>query len=132
MRVRPRSSEKKAWLLSPPSTVLLFRRVLMPPKLMSPKPLASLTAPGVSKAKLDQRPPLMGRLLMAFWSIVGANSAELVLTCGTSALTTIVAPAEATFTRADMSVMLPTLTITFSALKGAKPCASTETEYVAG
>src|SRR3982075_778656 len=104
----------------------------MPRKLIRPKPLASLTAPGVSKAKLDQRPPLMGRLLMAFWSIVGANSAELVLTWGTSALTTIVAPAEATFKRAEISVTLPTWTITFSALNGAKPCASTETEYVAG
>src|SRR3981189_3492541 len=118
MRVRPRSSEKKAWLLSPPSTVLLFRRVLMPRKLIRPKPLASLTAPGVSKAKLDQRPPLMGRLLMAFWSVVGGNSAAEVLACGTSALTTIVAPAEATLRRAEISVTLPTWTITFSALKG--------------
>src|SRR2546427_11341208 len=95
----------------------------MPRKLISPKPLASLTAPGVSKAKLDQRPPLMGRLLIAVWSSVGANSCELVLTCGTSALTTIVAPAEATLRRAEKYRALPTFTITRFSLNGAEPLA---------
>src|SRR6266849_10071279 len=120
MRVRPRSSLKNAWLLSAPSMVLLFSSELIPRKLNRPKPLELLTAVGVSSAKSDQRPPLMGKLLMAVWSRVGANSGEFVLTCGNSALTTTVAPAEATFRRAEMSVTLPTCTITFSALNGAK------------
>src|SRR6478672_2582078 len=89
-RVRPRSSEKKAWLLSAPSTVLLFKSVLMPRKLRRPKPLVSLTTPGVRMAKLDQRPPLMGRLAMAVWSSVGANSGEVELIWGASALTSTV------------------------------------------
>src|SRR6266481_1710479 len=38
MRVRPRSSLKKAWLLSAPSTVLLLSRPEMPRKLTRPKP----------------------------------------------------------------------------------------------
>src|SRR2546429_353531 len=76
----------------------------MPRKLIRPKPLASLTAPGVRRTKLDQRPPLMGRLLMAVWSTVGANSAEFVLTWGISAETITVAPAAATFSFAETSV----------------------------
>ena len=68
--MRPRSSEKYAWLLSAPSTVLLFSRTLMPRKLSRPKPSPLETTPGVSSAKLDQRLPLMGRLSMAFWSMV--------------------------------------------------------------
>src|SRR5262245_54642872 len=65
MRVRPRSSEKKAWLLSAPSTVLLLRRTLMPRRLIRPKPLELLTALGVRRVKLDQRPPLIGRFSIA-------------------------------------------------------------------
>ncbi len=74
----------------------------------------------------------MGKFSMATWSIVGANSWELVLTCGTSALTTTVALAEPTLRRAEISVTLPTCTMTCSALNGVKPCTSTETVYVAG
>src|SRR5260221_37158 len=39
----------------------------MPRKLSRPKPLESLTTPGVKMAKLDHRPPLMGRLEIAVW-----------------------------------------------------------------
>src|SRR5690242_21812164 len=66
MRVRPRSSAKNAWLLSPPSIVLLFSRPEMPRKLIKPN-VPSGTAPGVSSAKLDQRRPLMGSSLIEVW-----------------------------------------------------------------
>ena len=61
--MRPRSSEKKPWLLSPPSTVLLFSRPEMPRKLIRPK-LPSGAALGVRIAKLDQRRPLTGSSLI--------------------------------------------------------------------
>src|SRR5918993_3764262 len=63
LRVRPLSSEKKPWLLSPPSTVLLLSKPEIPRKLMRPK-LPSGTAPGVRIAKLDQRRPLTGSSLI--------------------------------------------------------------------
>src|SRR5580765_5896517 len=89
-RVRPRSSEKNAWLLSAPSTVLLFSKVLVPRKLSNPKPLALATTPGVRTAKLDQRPPLIGRFEIAVWFNVGAKSADVVLIWGASAVTSTV------------------------------------------
>src|SRR5258707_13272557 len=107
MRVRPRSSEKKAWLLSPPSTVLLLSKGLMPRKLMRPKPLPSLTAPGVRRAKLDQRPLLIGKLLMAVSLTTFENSCDVVLTIGISALTSTTAPAEATLSFGVSWVTLP-------------------------
>src|SRR5258708_34141555 len=90
MRVRPRSSEKKAWLLSAPSTVLLFSKALIPRKLSRPKPLPLLTTVGVNSAKFDQRPPLMGRLLIDVSSIVLARSGVVVLIFGASAVTSTV------------------------------------------
>src|ERR1041385_208273 len=131
-RVRPRSSEKKAWLLSAPSTVLLLSSVLMPRKRERPKPLALLTTPGVRSAKLDQRPPLIGRLEIATWFRVGANSGEVVLICGTSALTSTVSDVPPTPSRGERSVTLPTETITCSALYGARPPPLIVTVYVPG
>src|SRR4051812_34623537 len=51
-RVRPRSSDQYAVLLSPPSTVLLFNKPEMPRKEMRPKE-PSGAAPGVLSAKLE-------------------------------------------------------------------------------
>src|ERR1041385_1510117 len=131
-RVRRRSSEKKAWLLSAPSTVLLFSRVLMPRKLKRPNPLESLTTPGVSAAKLDQRPPLIGKLEIAVWFKVGAKSADVVLICGASALTSTVSVLLPIAMWGESSVTLPTCTMTCSDLYGAKPCWVTVTVYVPG
>src|SRR5579859_1818004 len=119
MRVRPRSSEKNDWLLSAPSMVLLLSRVLMPRKLSRPKALESLTTPGVSSEKLDQRPPLLGRLEIATWFSVGANSGEVVLICGASAVTSTVSDVPDTPSLGERSVTLPTDTMTCGALKGA-------------
>src|SRR6478672_4220873 len=131
-RVRPRSSEKKAWLLSAPSTVLLFRSVLMPRKLSSPNPLELATTPGVSTAKLDQRPPLMGRLEIATWFNVGANSGVDELICGASALTSTVSVLLPMARWGESSVTLPTCTMTCSDLNGANPCSLIATVYVPG
>src|SRR5947209_20076551 len=131
MRVRPRSSEKKAWLLSAPSTVLLFRSTLMPRKLMRPKPLLLLTAAGVSSEKLDQRPPLIGRFSIAIWLTVGAKSGEVVLICGASPLTSTVSVVP-TVRRGETSVTLPTCTVTCGDLKEANPFSLTVTVYVPG
>src|SRR5689334_20303058 len=128
-RVRPRSSEKNAWLLSAPSTVLLFSNVLMPRKLRRPKPLELATTPGVSTAKLDQRPPLIGRLEIAVWFSVGANSAEVVLIAGASAVTSTVSVLLPIAKCGDISVTLPTCTMTCSDLYGANPCSLMETVY---
>src|ERR1035441_2541334 len=86
MRVRPFSSAKNAWLLSPPSTVLLFSRPEIPRKLTSPKP-PSVDAPGVARAKLNQRRPLMGRLLMDVWFRLVEKSCCSRLTDDASAVT---------------------------------------------
>jgi hypothetical protein len=87
--VRPRSSEKNAWLLSPPSTVLLFSSPEIPRKLIRPK-LPSGTAPGVRMAKLDQRRPFTGSSLMEVWLMLVEKSCCVVLITGASALTSTV------------------------------------------
>src|SRR5262249_28699112 len=99
---------------------------------MRPKPLLSLTAPGVRSAKLDQRPLLMGKLEMAFSSTTLEKSCEVVLTMGISAVTSMVVPAEATLSLGEISVTLPIWTTTCSALYGAKPEASIVIVYVVG
>src|SRR5690242_13349327 len=106
-RVRPRSSEKNAWLLSAPSTVLLLSRVLIPRKLTRPKPFESFTTPGVSTENADHRPPLMGRLLICTRSTTGANSGEVVLIVGASPVTLTVSAAPAMPSLGDTSVRLP-------------------------
>ena len=102
MRVRPRSSAKNARLLSPLSIVLLFSKPEMPRKLIKPK-LPSGTAPGVNKAKLDQRRPLIGSSLIEVWLILVENLCCEVLMTGASALTSTV------------PVTGPTLSATFEA-----------------
>src|SRR5216684_4789385 len=131
MRVRPFSSEKKAWLLSPPSTVLLFNNPEIPRKLSRPK-LPSGTTPGVNSAKVDQRRPLMGNSLMDFSSTLEAKSAWLVLTRGTSAETFTVAEVEPTLSFNSTSVTRPTSTTIFSTLRVVKPTASAVTKYTPG
>src|SRR3712207_8637329 len=93
MRVRPRSSAKNAWLLSPPSIVLLLSRPEMPRKEMRPN-VPSGTAPGVRSAKLDQRRPLMGRLLIEVWLMFVEKSCCSVLMTGASLVTTTVSRSE--------------------------------------
>src|SRR6266478_6648620 len=87
MRVRPRSSLKKAWLLSAPSTVLLLSKPEMPRKLTRPKP-PSGTAPGVERANVDQRRPLMGKFSMVVWFMLVVKSARSVVIIGSSAVAT--------------------------------------------
>src|SRR6185295_6957309 len=89
--VRPRSSAKKAWLLSPPSIVLLFRSPEMPRKLIRPK-VPSGTAPGESSAKLDQRRPLIGSSLIDVWLKLLEKSCCEVLITGASEVTSTVPP----------------------------------------
>src|SRR5260370_29242658 len=86
MRVRPRSSEKNAWLLSPPSRVLLFNRPEIPRKLTRPK-FPSATAPGVLKAKYDQRRPFIGISLMNFWLTLLEKAGVAVETNGVELVT---------------------------------------------
>src|SRR5713101_5646445 len=131
MRVRPFSSEKKAWLLSPPSTVLLFNNPEIPRKLSRPK-LPSGTTPGVSRAKVDQRRPLMGNSLMDFSSTLEAKSAWLVLTRGASAVTLTLEEVEPTTSFNSTSVTRPTSTTIFSSRRVAKPDASAVTKYTPG
>src|ERR1043165_9220181 len=92
----------------------------MPLKLSRPKPSALLTTPGVNTAKLDQRPPLIGRLLIWVWSTTGAKSDEVVLICGASAETSTTSSEPAGFSLGLTSVMAPTFTVTSDALYGAK------------
>ena len=81
-------------------------------------------------AKLDQRPPLIGRLEIAVWFNVGAKSADVELICGASAVTSTVSVLLPTARRGEISVTLPTCTITCSDLKAEKPFSLTLTVYV--
>src|SRR5690242_14595089 len=131
MRVRPRSSAKNAWLLSPPSIVLLFSRPEMPRKLIKPN-VPSGTAPGVSSAKLDQRRPLMGSSLIEVWLTLLEKSCCVVLMTGASALTSTVPVTGPTESETSSGVSRPTSTITFSCVSGLNPDSLTVTEYVPG
>jgi hypothetical protein len=53
MRVRPRSSAKNAWLLSPPSMVLLFSRPEMPRNEMRPKVPSGVDRQVVDRGLVD-------------------------------------------------------------------------------
>src|ERR1700676_1955531 len=131
MRVRPFSSEKKDWLLSPPSTVLLFRRPEIPRKLMSPKP-PSTAVPGVDKAKLNQRRPLMGRLLMDVWLMLVAKSCCSVLTTGAELLMVTVSVVPATERDRSMGVTRPTSTTMLVRFEVARPLALISSSYTPG
>src|SRR6185369_6564137 len=131
MRVRPRSSAKKAWLLSPPSIVLLFSRPEIPRKLIKPN-VPSGTAPGVNNAKLDQRRPLIGSSLIEVWLMLLEKSCWVVLMTGASALTSTVPVTGPTESETSSGVSRPTSTITFSCVSGLKPDELTVTEYLPG
>src|SRR6185436_53253 len=121
MRVRPRSSAKNAWLLSPPSIVLLFNNPEIPRKLIKPK-VPSGTAPGVSRAKLDQRRPLMGSSLMEVWLMLLEKSCWEVLMTGASEVTSTVLPEIGPIERSALIlVSRPISTVTLSAVYGLKP-----------
>src|SRR5260370_32945198 len=131
IRGRLLSGEKRVGWLAPPSTVLLFSNPEIPRKLSRPK-LPSGTTPGVSRAKVDQRRPLMGNSLMDFSSTLEAKSAWLVLTRGASAETFTVEEAAPTTSFKSTSVTRPTSTTTFSSLRAHKPDASAVTKYAPG
>src|SRR6185295_1875061 len=131
MRVRPRSSAKKAWLLSPPSMVLLFSRPEMPRKLIKPN-VPSGTAPGVNNAKLDQRRPLIGSSLIDVWLMLVEKSCCVVLRTGASALTSTVPVTGPTESEISSGVSRPISTITFSCVSTLKPEELTVTEYRPG
>src|SRR5574338_1481918 len=131
MRVRPRSSAKNAWLLSPPSIVLLFSNPEMPRKLIKPN-VPSGTAPGVNRAKLDQRRPLIGSSLIEVWLMLLEKSCWVVLITGASALTSTVPVIGPTESETSSGVSRPISTITFSCVSGLKPEALTVTAYVPG
>src|SRR5690242_14737804 len=131
MRVRPRSSAKNAWLLSPPSIVLLFSRPEMPRKLIKPN-VPSGTAPGVSSAKLDQRRPLMGSSLIEVWLTLLEKSCCVVLITGASALTSTVPVTGPTERATSSGVSRPTSTMTFSCVSGLNPDELIVTEYRPG
>ena len=127
MRVRPFSSAKNAWLLSPPSTVLLFNSPETPRKLTSPK-FPSGTAPGVESAKVDQRLPLIGKLSMVVELIFVEKSARSVVITGASAVATMVSVCVCTPRVASKVVVRPTSTVMLVALYAAKPEAVISTE----
>src|SRR5215213_5052257 len=131
MRVRPRSSAKNAWLLSPPSIVLLFSKPEMPRKLIRPN-VPSGTAPGVNNAKFDQRRPLIGSSLMEVWFMLVEKSCCVVLITGASALTSTVPVTGPTESETSSGVSRPTSTITFSCVRGLKPDELIVTEYLPG
>src|SRR5215213_3040314 len=131
MRVRPRSSAKNAWLLSPPSIVLLFSKPEMPRKLIRPN-VPSGTAPGVNNAKFDQRRPLIGSSLMEVWFMLVEKSCCVVLITGASALTSTVPVTGPTDSETSSGVSRPTSTITFSCVSGLKPEELILTAYVPG
>ncbi len=87
MVVRPRSSEKNAWLLSAPSTVLLLSSAPMPRKESRPLALESGVTPGVSRAKSDQRRVLEGRSWTAAESRVVLTVALVVSSTGARSAT---------------------------------------------
>src|SRR6185369_8759242 len=127
MRVRPRSSEKKAWLLSPPSIVLLLSKPEIPRKLINPN-VPSGTALGERTAKLDQRRPLIGNSLIDVWLKLLLLPLSLVLTTGASDVTCTSAVAVPSASGMSTFVDRPISTIMLSALAGPKPLAFTSTE----
>src|SRR5262249_4405498 len=131
MRVRPRSSEKNAWLLSPPSTVLLFSSPETPRKLINPKVLSG-TEPGVRRAKSDHRRPLMGNSLIDVWLIFVVKSLDSVLTAAALATMSTAAAAAPTRITASTSLKRPTSTVNCSSLKSAKPLAVIVIAYAPG
>src|SRR5712691_1028530 len=131
MRVRPFSSAKNAWLLSPPSTVLLFSSPDTPRKLTSPK-LPSGTAPGVDNANVDHLRPLIGRLSMVVELMLVEKSARSVVITGASAVAMIVSVWVCTPSVASMVVVRPTSTVMLVALYAANPVAVISTEYTPG
>src|SRR5216683_5647477 len=131
MRVRPRSSLKKAWLLSAPSTVLLLSKPEMPRKLTRPKP-PSGTAPGVERANVDQRRPLMGKFSMVVWFMLVVKSARSVVIIGSSAVATTTSAIALTLSCASMVVTRPTSTVMFVALNALKPVPKISSEYTPG
>src|SRR5688572_29314614 len=131
MRVRPRTSAKNAWLLSPPSMVLLFSKPEIPRKLIKPN-VPSGTAPGVNNAKLDQRRPLIGNSLIEVWLILVEKSCCVVLITGASALTSTEPVTGPTASATSRFVSRPTSTTTFSEVIGLKPPEFTVTAYFPG
>jgi hypothetical protein len=98
----------------------------MPRKEMRPK-VPSGTAPGVSSAKLDQRRPLMGRLLIEVWLTFVEKSCCSVLTTGASLVTCTVSPETPCTVRfASTFETRPTSTTSFC-VKAPKPVALTVT-----
>ena len=95
MRVRPRSSEKNAWLLSPPSIVLLLSSPEMPRKLIKPK-LPSGTEPGVRSAKFGPATPVDGQFVDGRLVDVGGEFFGLDLTAAAAATMSTVAVAAPT------------------------------------
>ena len=81
--MRPRSSAKNACVLSPPSTVLLFRNPEIPRKLIRPN-VPSGAAPGVLSTKFDQRRALTGRFSIDVWLMLVERSADSRLMTGVS------------------------------------------------
>src|SRR5215831_5726617 len=131
MRVRPRSSEKNAWLLSPPSTVLLFSSPETPRKLIKPK-VWSGTEPGVRRAKSDHRRPLIGSSLIDIWLIFVVNSLDSVLTAPALATMSTAADAAPTRNTASTSLKRPTSTANCSSLNSENPVAEIVIAYVPG
>src|SRR5215831_15661492 len=131
MRVRPRSSEKNAWLLSPPSTVLLFSSPETPRKLIKPK-VWSGTEPGVRRAKSDHRRPLIGSSLIDIWLIFVVNSLDSVLTAPALATMSTAADAPPTRNNASISLKRPTSTTNCSSLNSVKPLAVMVIAYEPG
>src|SRR5215475_11697011 len=131
MRVRPRSSEKNAWLLSPPSTVLLFSSPEIPRKLIRPN-VASGTELGVRRAKSDQRRPLIGNSLMAVWLMLVVKSLDSRLTAPPPETISTLAAAAPTRNTASTLVTRPTSTMIFSCLNSENPLADMVIVYVPG
>src|SRR5262245_20852929 len=131
MRVRPRSSEKNAWLLSPPSIVLLFSSPEIPRKLIKPK-VPSGVEPGVKRAKSDQRRPLMGNPLIAVWSMLEVNSLDSRLTAAALATMSTAAVAPPTRKTASMVLKRPTSTANCSILNSENPVAVMVIAYAPG
>src|SRR5688572_25951004 len=129
--VRPASSAKNAWLLSPPSTVLLLSSPEMPRKLINPK-LPSGTEPGVRMTKFDQRRPLMGSSLMAVWLMLEVNSLDSRLTAPVAATMSTATDAAPTRNTASMALKRPTSTANCSILNSENPPAVMVIAYAPG
>src|SRR5687767_848068 len=111
--------------------VLLFSKPEIPRKLIRPK-LPSGTAPGVNRAKLDQRRPLIGSSLIEVWLMLVEKSCCVVLITGASALTSTDPVTGPTESDTSNGVSRPISTITFSLTIGLKPDELTVTEYLPG